>query len=402
MKKSTASLACAAALFSASYATAGEFSLGPRPAFLVADMDEGKLKQTLTACLDNPVQQTHFSIGHRGAPLQFPEHTKESYMAAAKMGAGIIECDVAFTKDKELVCRHSQRDLHTTTDVLAHPDLAAKCTVPFTPANPETGKKASVECRTSDFTLAEFKRLKGKMDSSNPMATTPEEYMKGTPGWRTDLYSSKGTLMTHAESIELFKMLGVKMTPELKIPVEEMPFEGFSQQGYAAKLIEEYKQAGVSPSDVFAQSFHLEDIKFWINNYPEFGRQAVFLDARMYEQEGWTSSQQAMNQLTESGISYIAPPLYALVAEKAGKLVPSDYAKQANEAGLNIIAWSLERSGSLVNGGGWYYQSIKNLTNNDGDVFTLLDVLAKDVGVKGVFSDWPATTTFYANCMALK
>ena len=23
----------------------------------------------------------------------------------------------------------------------------------------------------------------------------------------------------------------------------------------------------------------------------------------------------------------------------------------------------------------------------------------KDVGVLGVFSDWPATTTFYANCM---
>jgi glycerophosphoryl diester phosphodiesterase len=28
-----------------------------------------------------------------------------------------------------------------------------------------------------------------------------------------------------------------------------------------------------------------------------------------------------------------------------------------------------------------------------------LDVLAKQVGVKGVFSDWPATVTYYANCM---
>ena len=31
----------------------------------------------------------------------------------------------------------------------------------------------------------------------------------------------------------------------------------------------------------------------------------------------------------------------------------------------------------------------------------LLDVLAQDVGVKGVFSDWPATVTYYANCMGL-
>jgi glycerophosphoryl diester phosphodiesterase len=49
-----------------------------------------------------------FSIGHRGASLHFPEHTKEGYVAAADMGAGIIECDVTFTKDQELVCRHSQ------------------------------------------------------------------------------------------------------------------------------------------------------------------------------------------------------------------------------------------------------------------------------------------------------
>ena len=43
------------------------------------------------------------------------------------MGAGIVECDVTFTKDKELVCRHAQNDLHTTTNILATP-LAAKCT----------------------------------------------------------------------------------------------------------------------------------------------------------------------------------------------------------------------------------------------------------------------------------
>ena len=64
-----------------------------------------------------------------------------------------------------------------------------------------------------------------------------------------------------------------------------------------------------------------------------------------------------------------------------------------------MIAWTLERSGPLANGGGWYYQSIPSATNNDGDTLTLLDVLARQVGVIGVFSDWPATTTFYANCL---
>ncbi|MDF2782555.1 MAG: glpQ, partial [Geminicoccaceae bacterium] len=32
----------------------------------------------------------------------------------------------------------------------------------------------------------------------------------------------------------------------------------------------------------------------------------------------------------------------------------------------------------------------------------LMDVLAQDVGIVGLFSDWPATTTFYANCFGLE
>ncbi|MDD1791533.1 glycerophosphodiester phosphodiesterase [Enterovibrio sp. ZSDZ42] len=380
----------------------GDYSLGPRPQFLVLDMDDGELKQKLMACLNQSAQKSHFSIGHRGASMMFPEHTKESYIAAAKMGAGIIECDVTFTKDKVLVCRHSQNDLHTTTDVLAHPDLASKCTVPFTPANPEEGKKANVECRTSDFTLAEFKRLKGKMDGADVMATTPSAYMNGTVGWRTDLYSSRGTLMTHAESIELFKALGVKMTPELKSPVVDMPYEGLTQQGYAQKMVDEYKAAGVKAADVFPQSFSIDDVKYWVANAPTFAQQAVFLDGRMYKNKMWKPTLADMKEIKSSGVQYIAPPMFALVeVNQEGQIVPSEYAKLAKEAGLGVITWTLERSGQLGNGGGWYFQTVKEVTNNDGDMLTLLDVLAKEVGVKGVFSDWPATTTFYANCMGL-
>ena len=71
---------------------------------------------------------------------------------------------------KELVCHHAKNDLHTTTNIV-------------------------------------------------PDATTPEEYVGGTADWRTDLYASRGTLLTHRESIELFRALGAKFTPELKQPV---------------------------------------------------------------------------------------------------------------------------------------------------------------------------------------
>ncbi len=393
--------------------------LGPRPYFLVNDMDSGPLKDKLKSCENGPFKRTDFSIGHRGAALQFPEHTKESYEAAARMGAGILECDVTFTQDKELVCRHSQCDLHTTTNIL-ETALAAKCSVPFEPAVYDSEgnliSPANAKCCTSDITLDEFKTLKGKMDSANPLATTVSGYLNGTADWRTDLYATRGTLLTHKESIELFKSLGTKMTPELKSPSVPMPFDGFTQQDYAQKLIDEYREAGVSASRVWPQSFDLNDILYWIQNEPEFGKQAVYLDGR-YEESSFNHRDPAtwspsMEQLVAAGVKIIAPPMWMLLEVESGDIVPSIYAKKAKEAGLDIITWSFERDGPLNNGGGWYFQTLNGLNpnplnpesviDNDGDMYDALHVLAQKVRVLGIFSDWPATVTYYANCMKMK
>ncbi|MEM6616422.1 MAG: glycerophosphodiester phosphodiesterase family protein [Pseudomonadota bacterium] len=378
--------------------------VGPRPYFLIEQMADGPLKAKLQSCSEGPFRRTDFSIGHRGAPLQFPEHTVESNLAAARMGAGILECDVTFTADQELVCRHAQNDLHTSTNILAT-QLRDKCTVPFTPAAADEDARA--ECRTSDVTLDEFRTLSGKMDGADRSATTIDDYMHGTAGWRTDLYADGGgTLMSHADSIALFKSLGAKFTPELKSPIVDMPFQGFSQEDYAQKLIDEYKDAGIPASDVWPQSFNLNDVLYWIENEPEFGKQAVYLDGS-FAQSGWdpmapSTWTHQMPELKAMGVNYIAPPLWVLVTlSEAGEIVPSVYAEEANAAGLAIITWTLERSGPLASGGGWYFQSITDAIENDGSVFELLHVLANDVGVKGVFSDWPGTTTYYASCMGL-
>lgn len=382
------------------FADADMLTYGVRPAFLIDKMEDGPLKEKLASCLGQAPERSLFSIGHRGAPMQFPEHTAQSNLAAARMGAGILECDVTFTKDKELVCRHAQNDLHTTTNIVAT-DLGAKCTTPFAPA--AGGENAKAECRTSDLTLAEFKTLKPKMDAANKAATTAQDYLGGTADWRTDLYVDGTNTLTHAESIELFKSLGAKFTPELKSPSVDMPFDGFSQADYAQKLIDEYKAAGVPASDVWAQSFNIEDVKYWIENEPEFGAQAVYLDDQ-YNNEGFDAQnpetwEYSMQELADMGIKFVAPPMWMLVTlDDAGNMVPSEYAKQATAAGLNLITWTLERSGPLANGGGWYFQSVKDATDNDADYFNILHVLAQDVGVKGVFSDWPATVTYYANC----
>ena len=391
-------------------ASATDITYGPRPLYLVDQMAEGPLKEQLLACADQTPQRSLFSIGHRGAPMQFPEHTVESNVAAARMGAGILECDVTFTADLELVCRHAQNDLHTTTNILAT-DLASKCTQGFQPATDDA--EATAECRTSDITLAEFRTLDAKMDAADTSATTVEAYMGGTADWRTDLYTqSANTLMTHAESIELFRDLGAKFTPELKAAAVDMPFNGFSQEDYAQKLVDEFKAAGVPAEDVWLQSFNLDDIRYWIENEPEFGAQAVYLDDRYSaedEDEGLidpmdpSTFKPTMQELADMGVRYIAPPLWMLVtvSDDDESMVPSPYAEQAKAAGLNIITWTIERSGPLNDGGGWYYQSVADVTNSDGAMFEMIDTLAQDVGVEGIFSDWPATTTYYANCLGL-
>ncbi|MGR4069726.1 glycerophosphodiester phosphodiesterase family protein [Billgrantia sp. C5P2] len=395
----------------------GQVTLGPRPLFLVNDMSEEtererELKAELLECAAQHTdwQPSELVIAHRGAPLQFPEHTLESYLAGVQGGAGIMECDVTFTSDNELVCRHSQCDLHYTTNIV-ETELAQKCSVPpeIDPESGELTNAAEIRCCTSDISLSEFRTLRGTMEGANQEARSIEEYVAGTPGWRTDLYASRGTLMSHAETIALFKELGVKMTPELKAPEVEMPFNGMSQEDYAQKLVDEYKQADVPPGDVFAQSFNLDDVLYWIENEPEFGEQAVYLDGR-YDDEDFDHSDPntwspSMEELAEQGVRILAPPTWMLLAanpdfgEGDSRIVPSEYAERAREAGLELITWTLERSGPLAEGGQWYHQTTEEVIRRDGDKLITLDALVQDVGVIGVFSDWPATVSLYANCI---
>ena len=187
-----------------------------------------------------------------------------------------------------------------------------------------------------------------------------------------------------------------------------MPFNGLTQEAYAQKMIDEYKAAGVAPRNVFAQSFSLPDVLYWIRIEPAFGKQAVFLDdidptdGNPYNDVPRTLA--PLYALAAQGVNIIAPPTWALLTlDYNNRIVPSQYALDAKSAGLDIITWTLERSGILADGdGGWYYQSINPALKNEGATIETLHVLAKDVGIRGIFSDWPATVTYYANCMGLK
>ncbi|KAH6667062.1 glycerophosphoryl diester phosphodiesterase [Plectosphaerella plurivora] len=381
------------------YTPIEHIELGPRPFWLIDTMADSPVKAKLQQCANiKEFKPTAWSIGHRGGgTMMIPEHSLESNLAGARMGAAMLECDVAFTKDLELVCRHAQCDLHYTTDILTKPELAAKCTQPFKPA--ANGQPASAKCCTSDLTVAEFKTLCARMEGTNPLATTPAEYQQA-PRWRPELYGRCGTVLTHKEHIKLVDDLGLLFVPELKTPEVPMPFGNYTQEDYAQQLADEYREAGIDPERVWLQSFLYDDVLYWVKKDPAFGKQAVFLDSYGETPATFPAAVANLTNYKADGVNIVAPPMQYLVKPEGGKIVPSEYALRAKELGLDIVAWSLERSGIISDGsgGGYYYGTIKDLIKRDGDVFELLYVLGEEIGILGMFSDWSATVTYYANC----
>ena len=352
---------------------------------LAADLPASALKDRLQNCASGPFYPTEFSIAHRGAPLGYPEHSREGYIAAANMGAGIIECDVTFTKDLELVCRHSQCDLASSTNIL-RTELASTCRQPFTPA--QNGEPASAQCCTSDITLAEFKTLCARPDVKNTQAANIDEYLAPLKSPVIDQPNQCGTVMSHRDSIELVRDLGAAFIPELKRPEVAMPFNGFRQQDYANKLLTEYQQAGIPANRVYPQSFSIEDVRHWIEKHPEFAHQTIWLVPR--PRQITPPTLQELRSLRSQGLNIIAPPIPMLVWQNSkGQVVPTEFARAVKASGLKIITWTFESAKATAAVYG----------DQPGLMLEALDVLAQDIGVSGVFSDWPGTVTYYANCV---
>jgi hypothetical protein len=93
-----------------------------------------------------------------------------------------------------------------------------------------------------------------------------------------------------------------------------------------------------------AQSFLLDDLEYWIKAEPAFGKQAVFLDNR-YDTpvEEMVPS---MAELAAMGVKIVAPAMWRMITTDAnGVFKASPYTKAAKANGLDMIAWTLERSG---------------------------------------------------------
>jgi len=96
----------------------------------------------------------------------------------------------------------------------------------------------------------------------------------------------------------------------------------------------------------------------------------------------------------------------ALLAVSGNRAVPSQLAKDLKGMGYDIITWTFERSDVRAGASkaGFYYDwdPTGAVVRKDSDIYKALDTLAQEIKIIGIFSDWPATVSYYASCMGLK
>jgi len=111
-----------------------------------------------------------------------------------------------------------------------------------------------------------------------------------------------------------------------------------------------------------------------------------------------------MQELRAKGIRIIAPPTFVLLTSRTGRScrrsTPGRRESGARDHHLDAGAVRTHQRGG---------DPVEELllpvdhprSAQRRDILVVLDVLARDVGILGIFSDWSATVTYYANCMGL-
>jgi len=91
---------------------------------------------------------------------------------------------------------------------------------------------------------------------------------------------------------------------------------------------------------VWAQSFNLDDVLLWVEQFPTYAQQAVWLDGR--NTSDLASLPPPISEFAElkaAGVNIVAPPMPVLLADNGnGHIVPSEYEMNAKAADLDIIS----------------------------------------------------------------
>lgn len=300
-------------------------------------------------------------VAHRGASGYLPEHTLAAKAMAYAMGADYIEQDVVMTKDDELIVIHDIT-LDRTTDVAEKFPGRAR----------DDGKFYVV-----DFTLAEILTLDVSEGFSMEDGRKQANY-----GARFPLGKSIFKIHTLAQEIELIQGLNHSMGRDVGIYTElkSPAFHGVNGKDLGMAVLEVLKQYGYTKKTdkVFVQTFEFDELK----RVHDTLMPALGIDLPLVQLVGGDESEW---MLSAAGVKEIAayadgmgPEKSMLVSSEStkGNVQVSQFIDFAHAQGLQVHPYT-------------FRLDVGQLPDFAESFEQLLEIYLYDVGVDGVFTDFP-------------
>ena len=312
------------------------------------------------------VWQNKLVIAHRGASGYLPEHTLAAKAMAYAQGAHFIEQDLVMTRDDQVVVLHDYH-LDTVTNVRdVFPERA----------------RTDGRYYVIDFTLAELRQLAvtERFKQSDGIKTAVFEQ-------RFPLEKSSFRINTFAEEIELIQGLNrstgrsVGIYPEIKSPAFHRG-EGKDISTEVLKLLRTYGY-DEQPRHVFLQCFDPAELQRIRGELLPAMNMTVPLVQLLGTEPAFRAA------LTPDGMKMVAsyadgigPSMQLIVApgSVAGNLQITKLVELAHDLGLVVHPYTFRRD------------LLPAYAEDYGD---LLDIFLDDIGVDGVFTDFPDLTIEY-------
>jgi len=301
-------------------------------------------------------------IAHRGASGYLPEHTLEAKAMAHAMGADFLEQDIVLSKDDVPVVLHD-----------AHIDTVTDVATKFPKRKREDGRYYAL-----DFTLKELKQLR---------VTERFDYKTGEPVHPTRFPGGKGQfkIVTLEEELEFIEGLNqstgrtVGIYPEIKKPGWHRE-QGHDISPIVLSILEKFGYRSKEDA-CFLQCFEIAEVKRIREELGWKGRLVMLLSGGKKGKDGTDfphlRTEVGLRELS-SIVDGIGPSIGSIVSGKSPQdRQITDLVKHAHAANLAVHPYTLRAD------------DLPETVNSADD---LMDLLFREVGVDGLFTDFPDVT----------
>lgn len=282
-------------------------------------------------------------VGHRGACGYRPEHTVESYLLAARLGADSLEPDLVMTLDGQLVCRH-ESELSLTTDVAQRREFADRR------RTRRCGRGEVSDWFVEDFTLAEIKTL---------WATERMGHLRAS----NTVYDGRLRVATFAELLQVRARASRELGREVGVSVELKHPSRYRELGMdmeaAVLAVLNAHRAGGAQIPIFVQSFELSSL---IRLRAELGSDLPLI--LLIEEEplplqlaSTTGPSSYDDLLSPTGLRRLSAWVDGVGPGKRrifpGRLdgtlgMPTAFVRQAHAAGLRVHVWTFRAENAFL------------------------------------------------------